>query len=53
MAPSLSVRENLFLNPAMAGIGPLRPIRPAAERAARAPCCNACRCARPTPNGRS
>jgi ribose transport system ATP-binding protein len=33
MAPSLSVRENLFMNPAMIGIGVLHLIRPAAERA--------------------
>jgi ribose transport system ATP-binding protein len=33
VAPSLSVRENLFMNPTMLGTGVLRPIRPAAERA--------------------
>ena len=33
MAPSLSVRENLYMNPGMIGIGLFRPIRPAAERA--------------------
>jgi ribose transport system ATP-binding protein len=33
MAPSLSVRENLYMNPSMIGIGVLHPIRPAAERA--------------------
>jgi ribose transport system ATP-binding protein len=33
MAPSLSARENLFMNPAMIGIRAVRPIRPTVERA--------------------
>lgn len=36
MAPGLSVRENLFMNPAMVGIAAAQPIRPAAERRAAA-----------------
>ncbi len=32
IAPSLAVRENLFMNPTLLSGGPLRPIRPAGER---------------------
>ena len=32
LAPNLTLRENLFLNPLTSGASPLRPIRPAAER---------------------
>jgi ribose transport system ATP-binding protein len=32
LAPNLTLRENLFLNPLTLGSSPLRPIRPAAER---------------------
>lgn len=32
LAPNLSVRENLFMNPALVGIGALHPIAKAAER---------------------
>jgi len=32
VAPSLTVRENLFMNPTMLGTGTMRPIAPAAER---------------------
>jgi ribose transport system ATP-binding protein len=32
LAPNLSLRENLFLNPLISGATPLRPIPPAAER---------------------
>jgi ribose transport system ATP-binding protein len=33
IAPSLAVRENLFMNPTLLGGGPLQPIHPARERA--------------------
>jgi ribose transport system ATP-binding protein len=32
LAPNLTLRENLFLNPLTSGAGPLRPIAPAVER---------------------
>jgi ribose transport system ATP-binding protein len=33
MAPSLSARENLYMNPSMVGVGLLHPIQPGAEQA--------------------